>query len=85
MNSTKKEIIYTSIELFKMEGYSNVSLRQICNSWGITKGTFYYHFNSKDDLLNAINGFDFACKINNREKIEKFSWIGFVEKIMNIC
>jgi AcrR family transcriptional regulator len=49
--SKEKEIISTAIDLFVRNGYGNVTIQEICDSVGITKGTFYYHFKSKDELL----------------------------------
>jgi AcrR family transcriptional regulator len=51
MSETKSDIIKSAIELFKSEGYENVSIDQLCKECGITKGTFYYHFDSKDEII----------------------------------
>lgn len=51
MNSTEEKIVETAIELFKRNGYNETSLHDICNACGITKGTFYYHFNAKSDII----------------------------------
>jgi AcrR family transcriptional regulator len=51
MSETKSDIITKAIELFKSEGYDNVSIDQLCKVCGITKGTFYYHFASKDAII----------------------------------
>ncbi len=46
--ATIKEIAY---KLFQEKGYNNVSLKEIFAAAQISKTTFYYHFNSKEDLL----------------------------------
>ena len=51
MRGTKSDIIKKAIELFKAEGYNNVSINQLCNACGVTKGTFYYHFKAKDEII----------------------------------
>lgn len=51
MNNTEKKIITTAIQLFKKHGYQDTSINQICDACGITKGTFYYHFSAKSDLI----------------------------------
>ena len=46
----------TAISLFKKDGFSKVTIDEICQSAGVTKSTFYYHFPSKDHLLyNFLN------------------------------
>ncbi len=51
MNSNKEKIINTAIELFKKNGYDETSINEICKYCGLTKGTFYYHFNSKNEII----------------------------------
>ena len=57
-------IINTSMNLFKENGYKNVSIDKICNNCSITKPTFYYHFKSKEEIVpayfdNIISSTDF--------------------------
>lgn len=54
---TKERIRECAIELFKENGFENVTVVQICEAAGITKRTFYYHYNSKDELLYGITGY----------------------------
>lgn len=51
LNRTEENIIKKSIELFKKYGYNETSINVICEECGITKGTFYYHFNAKSELI----------------------------------
>lgn len=51
MNNIEQKIVKTAIELFKKNGYHESSLNGICSACGITKGTFYYHFNAKSDII----------------------------------
>lgn len=48
------EIILTSEKLFRENGYSNTSVDAIIKEMGVAKGTFYYYFKSKEDVLEAI-------------------------------
>lgn len=50
----KKEIMDTSLKLFLSNGYEDASVNLIIDTIGISKGTFYYYFKSKEDLLDAI-------------------------------
>ncbi len=63
MKTTKKrkdglqrqsQIIAIALELFAKKGYHKTKLSEILHKAGIAKGTFYLHFNGKDDLLHMI-------------------------------
>jgi AcrR family transcriptional regulator len=51
--SAKERILTTANKLFYAEGIRAVSLDVIAEKTGITKKTIYYHFSSKDDLIEA--------------------------------
>lgn len=51
---TKKKIIESADSLFKKYGFENVSVDSIVEKAGISKGGFYVHFESKDDLTAAL-------------------------------
>lgn len=48
---TKNKVFETAIELIKEKGYDNVTVSQICEKAGVAKGTFYVHYNSKEDII----------------------------------
>lgn len=51
-------ITETALEMFKEEGYDNISIPMICKKAKVSKGTFYYHFQSKDEIIHDyIQGF----------------------------
>lgn len=50
----KKELIQTAYELFITKGYENTSVDEIIIKAGIAKGTYYYHFESKEQILEAV-------------------------------
>jgi AcrR family transcriptional regulator len=50
----KNRIIRESIRLFLKTSYKGTSIQQITDTLGITKGAFYWHFKSKDELLETI-------------------------------
>ena len=54
---TQERIRECALSLFKEKGYDNVTVVQICEAAGITKRTFYYHFDSKEQLLSGITGY----------------------------
>ena len=50
------EILDTAQMLFYTKGYDKTAVRDIIDEIGIAKGTFYHHFNSKEELLDALIG-----------------------------
>ena len=50
----KSEILDTAERLFVSKGYENTSTTDILNEIGIARGTLYYHFKSKEDILIAM-------------------------------
>lgn len=55
---TKEKILKSAEVLFKDQGFENTSVDSIVKSAGISKGSFYVHFNSKDEIvahfINAV-------------------------------
>lgn len=51
----KQKIIQESILLFDQKGFSNTSIQDIADVLNVTKGTFYYYFSSKEQLLMDIH------------------------------
>ena len=50
----RREIIEASKKLFEKKGYENTSVENIINAANIAKGTFYYYFKTKKDVLDAV-------------------------------
>lgn len=51
----KAGIKQESILLFEKKGFSETSIQDIVEALGVTKGTFYYYFQSKEALLMDIH------------------------------
>jgi AcrR family transcriptional regulator len=62
MISTKQKLIETAFELFARGGFHGVGLDQIIDTAGVSKQTFYNHFESKDDLVIAVLEFRHAVE-----------------------
>lgn len=52
--ATRDEIIATAKRLFSEHGYHATGLSDIQAATGLTKGAFYHHFSSKEDLALAV-------------------------------
>lgn len=50
----KKEILDVAEELFAAKGYDGTSTTDILERVGIARGTLYYHFKAKEEILDAL-------------------------------
>lgn len=50
----RNEILDVAERLFCAKGYDNTSTNDILAEIGIARGTLYYHFKSKEDILDAM-------------------------------
>jgi AcrR family transcriptional regulator len=48
-----EQIVTTAAELFGARGYDGVSLEDVAERLDVTKGSLYYYFASKDELVTA--------------------------------
>lgn len=51
---TRAALLLAALELFSEEGLDGPSLDRICARAGYTRGAFYVHFQSRDDLQFAV-------------------------------
>ena len=51
---TRLHLVRSAAELFDVGGFAGTTLADVSRSAGVTKGAFYFHFSSKDELAGAI-------------------------------
>ena len=87
MHKTKRLIFEKSMELFANKGYDSTSIEEITSVVGIAKGTFYYHFQKKEDIFYFLidegmkllkNSIDIKIK-NEDSSIEKIKSIILIQ------
>jgi AcrR family transcriptional regulator len=52
---TRELLLGSALELFGRQGFHATSVQQIVDRAGLTKGAFYHHFASKEDVLRLIH------------------------------
>lgn len=52
--STKERILISSRRLFNEKGYNSVSMQQIADDVGISKGNLTYHFKKKENIMETL-------------------------------
>jgi AcrR family transcriptional regulator len=65
----KLEIIQTAEKLFRENGYNKISVESIIKEMGVAKGTFYYYFKSKEDVLEAIVDYELDQILKMAEQV----------------
>lgn len=78
------KIVDASWELFHEKGFGETTINDIIDKTGISKGTFYYYFRSKDNLLDTLSErFDHEYRRLSKEEpeglsaFEKLMWINY--------
>jgi AcrR family transcriptional regulator len=52
--TTRDHIVEAADQLFYRNGYEHTSFSDIADAVQISRGNFYYHFKTKDEILNAV-------------------------------
>jgi TetR/AcrR family transcriptional regulator, transcriptional repressor for nem operon len=63
--STRAEIVAAADDLFYRQGYAHTSFADIASVVEISRGNFYHHFKSKDEILDAV----IAARIADTERM----------------
>ncbi len=90
---TRGRIFAAALTLFEKNGYDGVTVDDICAAVGMSKGAFYTHFGSKDQVLleefMRTEGLydeildEIACVEDGIEKLRRF-WESSLERIENM-
>ncbi len=71
--ATREHIVEAADQLFYRQGYEHTSFSDIADAVRISRGNFYYHFKSKDKILDAVIGVRLA---NTRTMLERWETEG---------
>ncbi|GGX38673.1 TetR/AcrR family transcriptional regulator [Saccharospirillum salsuginis] len=63
--TTRKQIVEAADRLFYQQGFEHTSFRDIAETVKISRGNFYHHFKSKDDILDAV----IALRLTNTRRM----------------
>jgi TetR/AcrR family transcriptional repressor of nem operon len=66
---TRDQIVQAADRLFYRQGYEHTSFSDIADAVQISRGNFYYHFKTKDEILDAVIG---ARLASTREMLEQW-------------
>ena len=51
---TREQIVEAADRLFYEQGFDHTSFADVAAAVGISRGNFYYHFKTKDEILDAV-------------------------------
>jgi AcrR family transcriptional regulator len=80
----KAEIMDAAECLFETKGYEETSINDILQKIGIAKGTFYYYFKSKDEIMNAVIDRNIERQIQSLLPIVEDDHCNAMEKLRRI-
>jgi AcrR family transcriptional regulator len=78
MNNTKEHILNVSFNLFLQKSFKEVTLKEIVEKTGMSKGAFYHYFTSKEQLFLELVNNVFSSTLNvpydkfSRESLYQF-------------
>jgi TetR/AcrR family transcriptional repressor of nem operon len=52
--TTRRKLIEATTALILRQGFNATTVDEICAGAGVTKGSFFYHFETKDDIGQAV-------------------------------
>jgi TetR/AcrR family transcriptional repressor of nem operon len=62
--ATREHIVQAADRLFYEHGFEHTSFADIAGAVGLSRGNFYYHFKSKDAILDAV----IAARLDERRR-----------------
>jgi AcrR family transcriptional regulator len=79
---SKEYIIQCAAELFWKNGYCATGINDILNTAGLSKGSFYFYFESKKHLAISVADYFYKIRMDDISKIASDkNWAEFAEKI----
>ena len=70
-DKTKQKIFDTMVDLMGQRGYQGVSVDEVAAAAGVAKGTLYYHYKGKAEMMEALLEDRLTPAIANLQEIEK--------------
>lgn len=52
--NTRNQVYKTAVELMSEKGFENITIAEICEEAGVSVGTYYNYFKSKNDILDEV-------------------------------
>lgn len=76
------EILKAASHVFAAKGYTRASVQDIIDEVGIAKGTFYYHFDTKEAALDALIDRQIEAGLVIADEIVQLEGVPAVDKLI---
>lgn len=80
----RAEILEAAGELFQAQGYAHTTVDAIIQKVGVAKGTFYYYFKSKEEILDAYVQSIIDSRCEDYKKIAEDASLPVMEKLRHM-
>jgi len=77
IRTTREQIVEAADSLFYQQGFEHTSFADIADAVQISRGNFYYHFKTKDEILDAVINLRLA---NTRKMLDQWEVAGETPK-----
>ena len=78
MNDSREHILSTSLKLFLQKSFKEVTMKEIVDKTGLSKGAFYHYFKSKEEVFSeVINHFFLGTLQVDFSRFDRHSLKGF--------
>jgi TetR/AcrR family transcriptional repressor of nem operon len=85
-HESKTKLLNAALQVIRAKGYAATTADDICQQAGVTKGSFFHHFKTKDELAltaiahwNSMTGGFFASAPYHQAKDPLVRLLGYVE------
>jgi TetR/AcrR family transcriptional repressor of nem operon len=84
MNDSKEHILITSLNLFLQKSFKEVTMKEIVDKTGLSKGAFYHYFNSKEQVFEEVIAHFYSdIIITDYSKFSQTSLLDFCTSYLN--
>ncbi|GIO31327.1 MULTISPECIES: TetR/AcrR family transcriptional regulator [Paenibacillus] len=80
----KDEILDAAMELFNNKGYEQTSVSDIVKKIGVAQGTFYYYFQSKEEVVHAACERTMAFRMDQVKQLVDSKELHASEKLLRL-
>jgi TetR/AcrR family transcriptional regulator, transcriptional repressor for nem operon len=56
-HESKIKLLNAALKVIRAKGYASTTIDDVCHAAGVTKGSFFHHFKSKDELALSATAF----------------------------
>jgi TetR/AcrR family transcriptional regulator, cholesterol catabolism regulator len=80
---TREALVLAAVQLFGREGFHGTSVKELVDAAHLTKGAFYHHFESKEEILRVIHD-EFLDSHLERQELIVSSFAGAHERLFHL-